>query len=44
MLRLCHVFAWLWWWVTAPFWIPVAVVLVVLLIVATVAGVKAWKS
>lgn len=25
VLRLCEVIAWSWWWVLAPFWIPLAV-------------------
>ncbi len=25
ILKLCKVINWSWWWVTAPFWIPIAV-------------------
>ena len=25
ILKLCKVINWSWWWVTAPFWIPVAI-------------------
>ena len=25
-LKLCHVIAWPWLWVLAPFWIPVAII------------------
>ena len=32
ILKLCNVITWSWWWVTAPLWIPVAFVLVVLII------------
>lgn len=32
VLKLCHVIAWSWWWVLAPLWMPMALVLVVLLI------------
>jgi hypothetical protein len=32
-LRLCHVIAWSWWWVLAPLWIPIAILLVALVIV-----------
>ena len=28
-LKLCHVIAWSWWWVLAPFWVPPALALVV---------------
>lgn len=30
-LKLTHVIAWPWVWVLAPFWIPLAVVLVILI-------------
>lgn len=32
VLKLTHVINWSWWWVFAPFWIPLAVVIVILLI------------
>lgn len=35
-LKLCGVIDWSWWWVTAPFWIPVAILLAVLVIVGIV--------
>ena len=25
VLKLCKVIAWSWWWVLAPFWIPMAI-------------------
>jgi len=31
VLRLCDVIDWSWWWVTAPFWGPVALLLSVAL-------------
>lgn len=36
ILKLCNVIAWSWLWVLAPLWIPIAIVLVVLLVVAIV--------
>lgn len=33
VLKLCNVIAWSWWWITAPLWGPVALVLALLLIV-----------
>lgn len=35
-LKLTHIIDWSWWWVLAPLWIPVAVVLGVIAIVAIV--------
>lgn len=32
VLKLCGVIAWSWWWVTAPLWIPVALVTIILLV------------
>lgn len=31
VLKLTGVIAWSWWWVLAPFWIPVAILLLVLI-------------
>lgn len=36
-LKLLDVIAWSWWWVLAPLWIPVAIVLVVILIAVIIA-------
>lgn len=36
VLKLCHVINWSWWWVTAPFWGPIVLVLIILLIFAAV--------
>lgn len=33
ILRLCNVITWSWWWVLAPFWAPIALVIVFLLAV-----------
>ncbi len=32
ILKLCNVITWSWWWVTAPIWIPVALILIFLLV------------
>lgn len=32
VLRLCNVIDWNWIWVLAPFWLPIAIVLVIVLI------------
>lgn len=31
-LKLTHYIDWSWWWVTAPFWIPAAAVIVFLVV------------
>lgn len=28
VLKLCKVISWSWWWVTAPFWFPLAIGLI----------------
>jgi len=35
VLKLCKVINWSWWWVTAPFWIPISIS-VLLIVVAGV--------
>ena len=35
-LKLTNVIDWSWWWVLAPLWIPVAVVLGIIVIIAIV--------
>jgi hypothetical protein len=35
-LKLTHVIAWSWWWVLAPFWIPLAFILAVFVILLIV--------
>ena len=31
VLKLCNVITWSWWWVLAPLWIPIAIVVLGLL-------------
>lgn len=33
VLKLTKVISWSWWWVTAPLWIPVAIVVVLVIFV-----------
>lgn len=40
ILKLTGDIDWSWWWVTSPLWIPVAIVLVFLVIVALILGLK----
>ena len=37
VLKLIHKITWSWWWVLSPLWIPTALVLVILAIVAGIA-------
>jgi hypothetical protein len=37
VLKLTHVIDWSWWWVTAPLWIPVLIVLGICAIVLLIA-------
>lgn len=32
VLKLCHVIEWSWWWVLAPFWIPVTIAIIIIAI------------
>ncbi len=32
VLKLCNVIHWSWWWVLSPFWIGIAIALVILII------------
>ncbi len=43
-LKLCHVIAWSWWWVLAPAWIPAALLLVCLVILALLGLVVACQG
>ncbi len=36
IMRLCGVIDWSWWWVTAPFWIPTGIVVILLIIAITI--------
>ena len=37
ILKLCKVIAWPWIWVVAPFWIPLALSLIIIIILALLA-------
>lgn len=36
VLKLCHVIAWSWWWVTCPLWGGLAVVAAIMLLIGVV--------
>lgn len=38
VLKLCKVIDWSWWWVTAPFWIPVGVAVLLIVLVGILAA------
>lgn len=39
VLKLCDVIGWSWWWVCAPLWIPLAIMVVVAVIAGIVVGI-----
>jgi hypothetical protein len=43
-LKLCHVIAWSWFWVTAPLWFPVAIIVAILLTAGAAAAIVAIIS
>lgn len=40
VLKLCGVIGWSWWWVTAPFWAPLAVFAAAILVYIAVLAVR----
>ena len=36
-LKLCNVITWSWWWVLAPLWMPLAIIIILLIILGIVA-------
>lgn len=44
-LKLCGVISWSWWWVTAPFWLPICILGVLFLLVCSLAVLKScWST
>ena len=41
VLKLCNVIDWSWWWVTAPLWIPIGVLVAILLVLGMIIGLAA---
>lgn len=39
VLKLCGVIDWSWWWVLAPIWMPIALVLGILIIFMIIIGI-----
>lgn len=44
ILKLCGVITWSWWWITAPIWIPIAIIFAGVIFVFTVAAVHKRKT
>ena len=44
VLKLLHVIEWSWWWVLAPFWVPLALVAIILIIIGIVIVATCAKS
>lgn len=44
VLKLTNVITWSWWWVTAPLWMPIAVVIGFLVVVFVVAIITAGTT
>jgi len=38
VMKLCGTISWSWWWVTAPLWGPVALVLIILIVIVLAGG------
>ena len=36
VLKLCHVIDWSWWWVLAPFWIPLLIAIIAVIIITII--------
>jgi len=36
VLKLTEVIDWSWWWITAPLWIPISIILMILLFVGLI--------
>jgi hypothetical protein len=43
VLKLTNTIDWSWWWVTAPLWIPIGLVVIILAIVGLVAVIASKK-
>ena len=39
-LKLCKVISWSWWWVLSPFWIPLVIVVICVIILIIKAKIK----
>ena len=39
VLKLCGVIDWSWWWVLAPFWMPVSLLVAVIVVLLIVLGI-----
>jgi len=44
VLKLCKVINWSWWWVTAPFWGGLAIIVIILIIALIIGIIKAIRE
>lgn len=44
VLKLCGVISWSWWWVCAPVWMPVALVLIMFIVGCIVIVIKVLNN
>ena len=44
VLKLCNVINWSWWWVLAPFWIPMGIATICLIITIIIMFIVWWKD
>ena len=50
ILKLCGVIDWSWWWVTAPLWIPFAILVILITVIFIIGKIsdkrreKLWKQ
>ena len=44
VLKLLHVIEWSWWWVLAPFWIPLSLAAIILIIIGIIIVVTCAKN
>ena len=44
VLRICGIIDWSWWWVTAPLWMPTALVIVIIIVLFVVYGIRTLRD
>lgn len=44
VLKLCGVITWSWWWVLAPLWIPVGLIILAVVVLTLLAVLFGWDT